>query len=217
MLKKIIKALWPQGLDGYRVYRDFVLDKQSYLRQTGWLLSKELNRPTSVDGAPVPWMNYPLIEMISTRLPADARVFEFGSGYSTCYFAGLAVHVDSLEYDEKWLEVVRSLVPANARVHYCPNDIDGRYCRFIDSMSDQYDMVVVDGRDRVNCVRRAVGKLSPRGVIVLDDSDRIRYRDAFLLMRELGFRELTISGLKPGSATIERSTIFYREKNILAL
>ena len=41
------------------------------------------------------------------------------------------------------------------------------------------DVIAVDGRDRVNCVKHAMPKLKPGGVLVLDDSHRPRYREAF--------------------------------------
>jgi hypothetical protein len=34
-------------------------------------------------------------------------------------------------------------------------------------------------------------------------------------MKEAGFKEITIGGLKPGSFDLNKSTIFYRPDNIL--
>lgn len=40
-----------------------------------------------------------------------------------------------------------------------------------------HDLVLVDGRDRVECTRSALPKLRPDGVLMLDDTDRIAGHD----------------------------------------
>jgi hypothetical protein len=49
----------------------------------------------------------------------------------------------------------------------------------------------------------------------LDDSQREEYKPVFRELDKLGFKELTISDIKPFSFVKEQSTIFYRTNNLL--
>lgn len=217
LLKRAATTLLPRQALGYRVYRHLVRNEHSYLHRTGWLSSFAGERPVDRAGEAVPWMNYPVVRLLERRVPPDSRVFEFGSGHSTLFWARRVAQVEALEYDKAWFDEISKRVPANARVHFCPEDRDGRYCRFIAQAGGRYDVVVVDGRDRVNCAIQAVAHLSERGVIVLDDSDRERYAAAFEHLRAAGFAALSIEGLKPTGIGVDETTIFYRPGNCLGL
>ena len=82
---------------------------------------------------------------------------------------------------------------------------------------DRYDVVVIDGRDRVNCLKHALERLTPSGVVLLDDSHRPRYAAAHEHAREAGFRSLRLQGLKPRGREIDETTIFYRDGNCLGI
>ena len=74
-------------------------------------------------------------------------------------------------------------------------------------------MIVVDGRDRVNCVKNSIDALTQNGIIVLDDSSRDRYKEAFNFMLLLNFKQITFCGLKATGRKEDCTTIFYRENN----
>jgi hypothetical protein len=215
--RALVRRVAPAAYLRYKAFRLLIADEGSYLYLTGWMRSLADGRPSSPSGQPVPWMNYPVVQLLAERLTRDCRVFEYGSGFSTAFYAGLAGAVRSVEYDEAWRDIVARTLPDNARVAYVPKDVDGRYCRSIAESAGAFDLVVVDGWDRVNCVRCAVERLSARGVVVLDDSDRGSYIEAFDLMKSRGFRSLSLSGLKPTGVGREHTTIFYRDGNCLGL
>jgi hypothetical protein len=52
-------------------------------------------------------------------------------------------------------------------------------------------------------------------VIILDDSSREEYEESFSPLKETGFKQLTIAGLKPVSIERHQATIFYRAENCL--
>ena len=116
-----------------------------------------------------------------------------------------------------WFDLIRKKVGENVEVRLVLNDTDGAYCRSIHHGDGFYDVVIVDGRDRVNCVKQAIGRLTPSGVILLDDSLRERYSEAFRVTLERGFRSLDFEGLKPTGISLERTTLFYRSNNCLNL
>ena len=122
-----------------------------------------------------------------------------------------------MEYNESWLQRVKKRVPANVNLIYQKEDVDGAYCRSVHLSGCKYDVIIVDGRDRVNCVKQGIDALSGQGVILLDDSHREKYADGIRHAQEKGFFALPFEGLKPGGNGIERTTIFYRRNNCLGL
>lgn len=216
-VRLIAKRLFPNFASGYRLYRSFVRSEESYLKQSGWLRSMEGGNPVDLDGNPVPWMNYPIVELLKARIPADAVVFEYGSGGSTVFWASRVREIISLEYDRDWFNRISGSLPANAKLRYCAQDIDGIYSRSAASTGSTFDVIFVDGRDRVNCVIQSRYALAETGVLVLDDSQRSRYRPAFDFMRGEGFSALSIGGLKPTGIGLDETTIFYRSGNCLGL
>jgi hypothetical protein len=92
----------------------------------------------------------------------------------------------------------------------------GEYCRSANRASP-YDIIVVDGRDRVNCIRHAVDALSEVGVIVLDNSEREEYGVACTFLESRGFRRLPLRGLAPLVNYVSETSLFYRSANVLGL
>jgi len=158
-------------------------------------------------------MNYAIVHFLEERLHKNHALFEFGSGYSTLFYADRVASVESVENSAYWYEQMNAQVPANANVTLVPADIDGDYCRSILNLNKTYDVVIIDGRDRANCLLQSLTKLSPKGVVILDDSSRERYKPLIAIALEHGFRFLHFEGLKPTATGLHRSTLFYRSEN----
>ena len=216
MVKQLPALLKRRFVLPYAVYKTF-LCKSSYLRSSGWLESLRSGFPTNSEGASLPWMNYPVIRFLETRLNQTHHVFEFGSGYSTKFYASLAGSVTSVEYDQAWAERVQADLPSNADLIQQPTDTDGDYCRTIDRTGRRFDLVVVDGRDRVHCVSRSIGCLNETGVILLDDSCRPQYQPAIETAYRFGFRSIDFVGIKPTSCKAHQSTLLYRDRNCFGI
>ena len=57
--------------------------------------------------------------------------------------------------------------------------LDSGYVEYIDEFPDEYfDIIMVDGRRRSDCLRRAIPKLRIGGALVLDNSERQEYQEA---------------------------------------
>ncbi len=216
-MKQILKTLFPQQALHYKAYKSLIENKRSYLYLTGWMQSLQEAKPIDKNGIPIPWMNFPVIKLLKKRLKDDFILFEFGSGYSTYFYANKVRSVTSVEYDEKWFKLVKANMPANVELIFKEKDINGHYCRVVGSMGKQFDVVVVDGWDRVNCVKQAIPALSSRGVILLDDSLRNRYQEGIEFAQEKGFRRLDLEGLKPPDNGIYSTAILYRDGNCLGI
>lgn len=207
--KNIVKKfIWPFSL----LYKLFIC-KESYLKVTGWLKSFRKSCPCKPDGTVLPWMNYSIINLLEKRLNKEMDMFEYGSGFSTFFYAKLVKTVTSLEYDRYWFNNSIAKDLDNVTLLFQEVDTDGTYCRKIIEQKKNYDVVIVDGRDRVNCFKQSVDALSASGVIILDDSQRERYAEAYTYAEQKGFRHLEFQGLKPHGTKLDRTTIFYRPNN----
>lgn len=148
----------------------------------------------------VPWWSYPAIARVEEFLGqrSRARVFEFGAGASTLWLGRRAGEVHSVEHDTEFLGHVEKLLaecgkglpvtlygvspsPATERttVHSGRTgheDLDfAEYVGSIDRIGGDFDIVVVDGRARVDAFERALEHLAPGGLIIFDNVRRKRY------------------------------------------
>ena len=64
-----------------------------------FITSYKINIPCRPDGTPLPWMNYNAISFLEERLTKDLCLLEYGSGYSTPFFASFVKTVVSVECD----------------------------------------------------------------------------------------------------------------------
>ena len=158
-------------------------------------------------------MNFPVVRSLEERLTKDLSLFEFGSDYSTLFYAKKVRAVTSVEFDKKWLNIIKTQVPDNVNIIFKREDVDGDYCRVIGEIGDQYDVVIVDGRNEVNCIKQSISALSSQGVILLDDSQRERYQEGIDFAKSKGFKALNLEGLKATGTEVDRTTIFYRAEN----
>jgi hypothetical protein len=188
-----------------------------YLVDTGWTASVQAKSPVDAGGRPVPWVTLPFIDFIGERLRIDMNVFEFGSGASTHYYAARVGRVDSVEHDKAWFDRVAAGLPNAVRVILVPLDRDGKYAGAVTTWGERYSLIVVDGRDRVNCMRASLPCLADDGCLVLDDSERAEYADGCQWLASSGYRRLDFWGLAPGLGYRKCTSVFYRPANCLSI
>ncbi|MDP9048570.1 MAG: class I SAM-dependent methyltransferase [Bacteroidota bacterium] len=190
---------------------------KGYLHEIGWFKSFDSQSPVDQYDNPIPWVTYSFIDFIKPRLNKQHTVFEFGSGNSTYFYARHAGIVVSVEHDKEWFEKILATKPENNELIYCELVRDGDYCRVPIKLEETFDIIIVDGRDRVNCCKQAVRALSPTGVIVLDDSEREIYKEGIAFLMKNGFKELPFSGISPGLFYRKSTSVFYRPDNCLGV
>ena len=190
---------------------------KGYLSEIGWFKSFETKSPIGRNSEPIPWVTYSFIDFIADRIQKDHTVFEFGSGNSTFYYAQRAQKVVSVEHDKTWYDKISSAIPLNSAMVFCELQKDGDYSKMPLNRGIKFDIIIVDGRDRVNCCFHSPGALSERGVIVLDDSERDIYASAISFLKKEGFRELSFSGISPGLFYRKSTSVFYKDNNCLGI
>jgi predicted O-methyltransferase YrrM len=147
----------------------------------------------------VPWWTYESADKVARFLASRTapRVLEWGSGSSTLWLARRAAEVCSIEHDADWAEQLGPRLPANVTLVCVPpvvvqgsgpavlshkSGFEGLdfadYVAAASRFEGEFDVVVVDGRAREACLPVALDRLAPDGVVVVDNVDRARYRDA---------------------------------------
>jgi hypothetical protein len=192
-------------------------EKKGYLKDIGWFKAFDSKSPVDSDGNPIPWVTYSFIDFIKTRLNKDHNVFEFGSGNSTYFYAKYAGAVVSVEHDKNWFNKIEKsgMKPFNSELIFCELVRGGDYCRIPVKLQQKFDIIIVDGRDRVNCCKQGIEALSATGVLVLDDSERDVYKEAVALLLAKGFKHLLLSGISPGLFYRKSTSVFYKADNCL--
>lgn len=199
-----VKALLSFGIKGY-------------LSEIGWFKSFDSKSPVDGHSEPIPWVTYSFIDFIADRIKKEHVIFEFGSGNSTFYYAKRASKVVSVEHDKSWFDKISAAKPANSEMIFCELKPAGDYCKMPVSMGQKFDIIIVDGRDRVNCCYQSLAALSESGVLVLDDSEREKYSDAIIFLNKEGFKELSFSGISPGLFYRKSTSVFYKANNCLGI
>ncbi|PAW92153.1 FkbM family methyltransferase [Mucilaginibacter sp. MD40] len=192
-------------------------NNKGYLTDIGWFKAFDSRSPVDADGNPIPWVTYSFIDFIKDKLSKQLSIFEFGSGNSTYFYAKYAGSVVSVEHDKQWFDkIVQSgKKPANAEMIYCELVRDGEYCRAPLKLDKKFDIIIVDGRDRVNCCKKGIEALSENGIMVLDDSEREAYKEAVDFLTSKGFKHLLFSGISPGLFYRKSTSVFYKADNCL--
>ena len=190
-------------------------NEKGYLDEIGWFNAFDSRAPVDEHNNPIPWVTYSFIDFIKERLTKQHTVFEFGSGNSTYFYAKYAGKVVSVEHDKEWYDKVLKTNPENSELILCELVRDGDYCRMPLTLPATFDVVIIDGRDRVNCCMQALDAVSESGIIVLDDSERDFYKEGINFLIENGFKELSFSGISPGLFYRKSTSVFYKANNCL--
>lgn len=188
---------------------------KGYLANIGWFSSFDKQQAMDQQGDPLPWVTYSFIDFIKPRLSKNLSIFEYGSGSSTLFYAKHVKRVVSVEHDEAWYNKIVKSKAQNAEMIFSKLEKGGEYSKKAATLGEQFDMIIVDGRDRVNCCISSVAALNPSGVLVLDDSERAEYEPARIFLLKAGFKELSFSGISPGLFYLKATSVFYKSDNCL--
>jgi hypothetical protein len=120
----------------------------------------------------LPWMTKHANEFLMSNLKKDMTLLEFGSGRSTNFYAEKVNKVFSREHNKEWHNIVTLQLLGYKNVDYKFYDDLNEYSNIDDIKDNSLDVVVVDGRNRVNCLLNSIPKLKIGGLLVLDNAER---------------------------------------------
>lgn len=189
---------------------------RSALRKLGWFRSLDQGMCVDAAGDPVPWYTYPAIAFLAERVPADARVFEFGIGNSTLWWAAHAAKVTACEGNQQWFDRIAPKMPANTTALFFDESSED-YATAAARRGEPFDILVIDGRQRVASCAASLPLLSDAGVVIWDNAERPRYAEGFAMLEAGGFRRLNFWGMGPLNTYEWLTSVFYRPGNILGI
>jgi predicted O-methyltransferase YrrM len=213
MIKKALSTILRKTDAGSRLLTVRSLAENGYLKDKGWIASVISSLPLDASGQPLPWYTYGAIDFLAGRVNEGMRVFEYGSGNSTLWWSRQTRHVVSCEHDKSWYDLMKGKVPPNVDYMLIELDRDGRYANAVAAQREPFDVIVIDGRDRVKCAEASLPALKPDGVIVWDNSDRPDYDAGYRFLLENGFKRLDFWGMGPINAYGWCTSVFYRPQN----
>lgn len=130
-----------------------------------------------------PWWTASTIAAVEKILRPDMNVFEWGSGSSTVWLARRARRIWSVDHDKFWRAKIckwarREGISGKIKVFIYPFENIGYY-ESVNRPRTDIDFIVVDGRNRVECFKKAAGRVKRGGFIMVDDTHRLLYRPVY--------------------------------------
>lgn len=172
----------------------------------GWKRSFNEGRPLDGQGKPIPWYTYSAIEFIRSLQLDECRVFEYGSGHSSLFWAQHARQVIAVENDAVWAEEIRAKFVSNLTV--ITSAEKDEYIKAPLTVGGGFDVVVIDGRYRKECAAIAADLVTDQGMIIFDNADW--YPDACSLIRSKGWFQIDFSGLGPINPYAWTTSVFVK-------
>ncbi len=147
----------------------------------------------------LPFMRYrerDIFEEIILNLK-PGHVLEWGSGFSTLYFSKKIPEQStwtSIEHAREWYDklcpqidnprvTLKLIEPKTDPEH---PDLDPDFTDYIHYPAQQhhlYDLIIVDGRKRNQCLKLSEKILSPMGIVIMHDANRGRYNQYYQQFR----------------------------------
>lgn len=188
------------------------------LEKIGWENARQKGEVLDENFEIIPWYCYSMVFFLKERLTKNMSVFEYGSGFSTLFYAKKVEFVISSEVNlecKNWLEnEAKNQELYNLKIENFEGE---EFVKSIQKHEKQFDLIVVDSILRNDCIKFCIDFLSNQGVVLLDNSERNGYKKSFEYLKSIGFKALTFTGIKPLSTKFASSTLFYKQENIFNL
>ena len=127
----------------------------------------------------VPWFVDNAVDFIKKEIDDGnvKSVLEFGSGASTIWFADRVDIIVSVEHSKQWYDSILEILKDKTNVDY---RLRGDHYQSVCKEKlpvELFDLIVVDGRDRVACGIDSGKLLKPGGFLVLDNSEKEEFKE----------------------------------------
>lgn len=188
----------------------------------------------------LPWLTFPAIDFLERAARPTHRVFEYGGGGSTLFWADRVAEVVTVEHSAEWFAALQLAMAKGARAkwtgihhaaepasdtaldpsdpaHFASSDDASRgmhYRRYVEAIlaypDEYFDIIVIDGRARTSCLAVSVPKLKPGGLLVLDNAERAHYTSRNAAA--LRTLDAVVRGLAPVASGDFSETRIYRKR-----
>jgi predicted O-methyltransferase YrrM len=123
-------------------------------------------------------------ELEDNLLKPHFTAFEWGSGKSTIWLLRRVNEVVSIEHDKDWFRKVSQWLHLEEKGYFTLLHLDlDLYGGYVDEIlkypDEHFNVILIDGRKRSECIKASVNKVKPGGFVVVDDSEREQYQEAY--------------------------------------
>jgi len=122
----------------------------------------------------IPWISYDAIKFIEHEIKnRPCKVLEFGSGMSTVWFAKNSIEIYSVENNAYWYkEILNKLSKFKGNnIEYKLIESRDEYSKFAIDKKNYFDVMLVDGPWRKECLENHLDSVKSTGIIYLDNTD----------------------------------------------
>jgi hypothetical protein len=172
----------------------------------GHHLSKKLRSSVNVKNEPLPWFTYPATEFLNQLDLSEAYIFEWGSGNSSKYFSSRCKKLISIEHDLNWYEIQKFNLTENQQLIHAQERF---YAETICEINNEYDIIIIDGILRGECLKNAIQYIKLDGLIIYDNSDRDPQN--CLILRDAGFTQIDFNGFGPINDYTWTTSFFFKQ------
>lgn len=164
---------------------------------------------------PVPWLTFGATRAIRSTLYRGSFVFEYGAGHSTLFWAKQGAKVHAVESDPTWYQLLDERLARDTGM-----DVDlylrGNKEDYINTICqlehDSFDVIIVDGLYRRDCVATAVPYLKRGGCLVVDNTDWHEFTKRPLEMIPAGWKKSVFPGYAPMLGHQSETTVWTRPR-----
>jgi hypothetical protein len=131
----------------------------------------------------LPWLTADANRILDIWLKPGMKGLEFGSGRSTIWFASRLFRLTSVEHNPQWHKRVSLMLAAEGvknteyllRERMESDGLEGEtssYVSVLDTIAaETLDFILVDGAYRATCALKSISKLTPGGILVIDNAN----------------------------------------------
>ena len=131
----------------------------------GFLESSKKNIPVNDKNEIMPMYTYPCYEWLNSIDWNGSKVFEYGTGYSTIWWQNKNVDYHAVEDNKQWHDMIED----KTNIEYKPGH--HKYIESIYKYDFKFDVIVIDGVVRFDCIKPALEKIKDDGIIIFDNTD----------------------------------------------
>lgn len=183
---------------------------------SGWLQSLLVNRPVNGGNQPIPWFTYPAIDFLDAVVRPHWRVFEWGSGHSTRWWAQRVKQVIAVESEPKWYQEINAPLAELSNVELVLREQEDAYVGMLAAQAETaFDVVVVDGKHRQRCLHSVLEHADRVRLLIVDNADRASLSPALQQCAEAGFLRLDFWGMVPSYLYKNCTSVLFKDPEFL--
>lgn len=175
----------------------------------------------------LPWWTYNSVFFLKQHLKNKTKLdaFEYGPGASSFWLKKYCKSISFVEHDKYFYDYFKNLIKNEKKINgklvvpspkkkakFTSNksgwigfDFE-QYVKSISNEGKKFDIIVIDGRSRVSAFKYSTKFLKKNGIIIFDNSKRIRYSDIF----RSGMSYKKFKGYVPTLPLKDETCIFFK-------